>query len=84
MMLQGPCTNVSIGTRGSRSGSLFSNVSTMSTELGFQVWLYPGAQTYPLELIFQSQDGFILRIRRLIKSSLSIITCTGSCIPAMG
>ena len=68
MMLQGPCTNVSIGTRGSQSGSLFSNVSKMSTELGFQIWLYPGAQTYPLELMSQSQDGFILRIRRFIKS----------------
>lgn len=53
-------------------------------ELGFQVWLYPGAQTYPLELISQSQDGFILRIRRLIQSLFSIINCTGSCIPAMG
>ena len=68
MMLQGPCTDVSIGTRGSRSGSLFSNVSKMSTELGFQIWLYPGAQTYPLELMSQSQDDFILRIRRFIKS----------------
>lgn len=30
MMLQGPCTNVSIGIHGSRSGRLFSNVSKMS------------------------------------------------------
>ena len=41
-MLQGPCTNVSIGIHGVDL-AVYLAMCLKCPELGFQVWLYPGA-----------------------------------------